>query len=316
MSRRRLRAQRRRGRRAGDDRGRRAAAARVHGQRRSRWSRSPTTDGLLEYPVYTKPATWRGLEVPEVLLSGDHARIAAWRHDQSVRRTAERRPDLLPTPPGRRAGHPRGRDRAGRAGRRRRAAHPPARLLGAGGSRPTRRPDIPPLHEDLDDVEAWLGEWTTLVLRSGGRLVGAVRGRLDGRRVGHRPADGRPRPAGAGARAGAARAHRGGRPGPSATGYVLFTGARSERNHADVQEGRLPAAAVPAPEAPGAVRLTKRRRASRFRRHVPAVWQNSPSRPLRRRRSARRGPRSPATGGRPHGTDAEQPHRPYTTIRG
>src|SRR6478609_7951115 len=50
--------------------------------------------GLLEYPVYTKPATWRGHDVPPVLLSGDHAAIAAWRHEQAVRRTAERRPDL------------------------------------------------------------------------------------------------------------------------------------------------------------------------------------------------------------------------------
>src|SRR6476620_6111110 len=53
-------------------------------------------DGLLEYPVYTKPAAWRGREVPDVLLSGDHARIAAWRREQAERRTAERRPDLLP----------------------------------------------------------------------------------------------------------------------------------------------------------------------------------------------------------------------------
>jgi tRNA (guanine37-N1)-methyltransferase len=52
-------------------------------------------DGLLEYPVYTKPASWRGLDVPEVLLSGDHARIAAWRREQSERRTRERRPELL-----------------------------------------------------------------------------------------------------------------------------------------------------------------------------------------------------------------------------
>ena len=51
-------------------------------------------DGLLEYPVYTRPATWRGHEVPPVLLSGDHGAIAAWRHEQAVRRTAERRPDL------------------------------------------------------------------------------------------------------------------------------------------------------------------------------------------------------------------------------
>ena len=52
-------------------------------------------DGLLEYPVYTKPAVWRGREVPEVLLSGHHARVARWRRDQSLRRTARRRPDLL-----------------------------------------------------------------------------------------------------------------------------------------------------------------------------------------------------------------------------
>jgi tRNA (guanine37-N1)-methyltransferase len=52
-------------------------------------------DGLLEGPVYTKPATWRGLDVPEVLRSGDHARIARWRRDQALRRTADRRPDLL-----------------------------------------------------------------------------------------------------------------------------------------------------------------------------------------------------------------------------
>lgn len=51
-------------------------------------------DGLLEYPVYTKPASWRGLDVPPVLLSGDHGAIAAWRREQAVRRTVERRPDL------------------------------------------------------------------------------------------------------------------------------------------------------------------------------------------------------------------------------
>lgn len=52
-------------------------------------------DGLLEHPAYTKPATWRGLAVPEVLLSGDHARIARWRRDESLRRTARLRPDLV-----------------------------------------------------------------------------------------------------------------------------------------------------------------------------------------------------------------------------
>lgn len=55
-------------------------------------------DGLLEYPVYTKPAVWRGLEVPAVLRSGDHGAIARWRHDQALERTAERRPDLLAGP--------------------------------------------------------------------------------------------------------------------------------------------------------------------------------------------------------------------------
>lgn len=52
------------------------------------------TDGLLEYPVYTKPPTWRGLAVPEVLMSGHHGNIARWRRDQALRRTAIRRPDL------------------------------------------------------------------------------------------------------------------------------------------------------------------------------------------------------------------------------
>jgi len=52
-------------------------------------------DGTLEYPVYTKPPAWRGLDVPPVLLSGDHGRIAAWRRAESLRRTAEVRPDLV-----------------------------------------------------------------------------------------------------------------------------------------------------------------------------------------------------------------------------
>jgi len=51
--------------------------------------------GLLEYPQYTRPATFRGQEVPEILTSGDHARVAAWRREQALRRTLERRPDLL-----------------------------------------------------------------------------------------------------------------------------------------------------------------------------------------------------------------------------
>jgi tRNA (guanine37-N1)-methyltransferase len=53
-------------------------------------------EGLLEGPVYTKPPSWRGLDVPEILLSGHHEKIAAWRRDQALQRTKTRRPDLLP----------------------------------------------------------------------------------------------------------------------------------------------------------------------------------------------------------------------------
>jgi tRNA (guanine37-N1)-methyltransferase len=52
-------------------------------------------DGLLEYPVYTKPASWNGREVPPVLLSGHHAQIVRWRRDERLKRTARRRPDLI-----------------------------------------------------------------------------------------------------------------------------------------------------------------------------------------------------------------------------
>ncbi len=53
-------------------------------------------DGLLEYPSYTKPAAWRGFEVPEVLLSGHHGKVAEWRKEQQIERTRRVRPDLLP----------------------------------------------------------------------------------------------------------------------------------------------------------------------------------------------------------------------------
>ncbi|HON41928.1 MAG TPA: tRNA (guanosine(37)-N1)-methyltransferase TrmD [Bacillota bacterium] len=52
-------------------------------------------DGLLDYPHYTRPRLWRGLEVPDVLISGDHERIRRWRREQSLERTRCRRPDLL-----------------------------------------------------------------------------------------------------------------------------------------------------------------------------------------------------------------------------
>ena len=53
------------------------------------------SDGLLEYPQYTRPAEFRGMRVPDVLLSGDHGKVAKWRREQSLLRTARLRPDLL-----------------------------------------------------------------------------------------------------------------------------------------------------------------------------------------------------------------------------
>jgi tRNA (guanine37-N1)-methyltransferase len=136
-------------------------------------------DGLLEYPVYTKPASWRGRDVPEVLLSGDHAAIEAWRRAQSVRRTVARRPDL---------------------------AHPAA-AVGLDGLdlevRPATRADagelftltracwlqelwanpgvvIPALEESFEDAVRGLEAWTTFVVVSGGRIVGSARARAGG----------------------------------------------------------------------------------------------------------------------------------------
>jgi len=129
--------------------------------------------GLLEYPVYTKPASWQGLDVPGVLLSGNHAAIAAWRHEQAVRRTAERRPDLA---------HPSqvvGGDLELRL----------ATLADAPEIMTLQRAcwvqealandvlAIPALTESLEEVQAWSQDWTTFVLRSRDRLVGGVRGR-------------------------------------------------------------------------------------------------------------------------------------------
>jgi tRNA (guanine37-N1)-methyltransferase len=53
------------------------------------------SEGLLEYPQYTRPSQFRDMKVPDILLSGNHKAIAEWRHEQSLMRTRERRPDLL-----------------------------------------------------------------------------------------------------------------------------------------------------------------------------------------------------------------------------
>ena len=130
--------------------------------------------GLLEYPVYTKPASWRGHEVPPVLLSGNHAAIAAWRHAQSLERTAERRPDLL------HASHVAGEWEVVPA-----AAGDTAELhvltlaCWVGEALVNGDLTIPPLHESVADTAASLAQWDTYVVRVGGRLVGSVRGRLE-----------------------------------------------------------------------------------------------------------------------------------------
>jgi tRNA (guanine37-N1)-methyltransferase len=211
-------------------------------------------DGLLEYPVYTKPASWRGLDVPDVLLSGDHGRIAAWRHDQALRRTTQRRPDLK---------HPAellddlefrlvDPADAGELLTLQRACWVQEMRANPGV-------EIHALGESLEELEGWLGTHTVLVLRSAGRLVGAVRaslrptpegevwdvGRLmvapdlQGRGLGRQLLDRIEALAPDGAAA-----------------YVLFTGAGSVRNQRMYKKAGY---RLQGEVEPGVVRLTKRR---------------------------------------------------------
>lgn len=139
-------------------------------------------DGLLEYPVYTKPATWQGREVPPVLLSGDHGKVAAWRHQQRLERTAARRPDLLHASS---AVTPGGVD--DRWGGALIAKATPADVgdlltcthacwLREGILNDTLT--IPAQHETVESLTASLHEWDTYVLRHDGRFIGSVRGKL------------------------------------------------------------------------------------------------------------------------------------------
>ena len=127
-------------------------------------------DGLLEYPIYTKPRSWKGRDVPDVLLSGNHAAIASWRNEQRRTRTAARRPDLL------------------------HASHADTDIelrLATPGDVPellvlTRACwvqeaiandtlEIPALTETADDLRAGLDTHRTWVARRAGRLVATVR---------------------------------------------------------------------------------------------------------------------------------------------
>jgi tRNA (guanine37-N1)-methyltransferase len=207
-------------------------------------------DGLLEAPVYTKPPTWRGLDVPPVLLSGDHGAIARWRHEQSRRRTAELRPDLLspsvlledvllrrvePAD-------------AGELFTLQRACWLQEEQANPGVP-------IPALEESLDDVRAWIREGTVLVARSQGRLVGAVRAVLrDG--VWH---IGRlmvaPDLQGNGLGRLLLEAVELAAP-PEATSYALFTGAGSKRNQKMYKRAGYRLAGSP---SPGVVSMVKSR---------------------------------------------------------
>lgn len=213
-------------------------------------------DGLLEYPVYTKPASWRDLEVPKVLLSGDHKRIAQWRHDQAVARTAARRPDLLHASqaateweivPAVRADVP--------------ELHTLQLACWVQEMHDNPGVEIPPLHDSLEDTARALETHDVYVVRSAGRLVGSVRSRLEGdvweigrlmtapdlqgRGLGRQLLD-----------------HIQAMAPVTATTYSLFTGAKSERNQRIYKKaGFRLRRDLDAP--PGAVILTKPRRASR-----------------------------------------------------
>ena len=210
-------------------------------------------DGLLEYPVYTKPPSWRGLDVPDVLRSGDHARVAAWRHEQAVRRTAERRPDLLP-PSVLDDGTPIVRAVPADAGE----ILTLQRACWVQEAIANDLLDIPALHETLDDVRAWMTEWDTGVVRRAGRLVGAVRGRLEGDAwdIGRIMVVPDLQGQGLGR---VLLEHIQAVAPEQATSYVLFTGAASARNHRMYKKaGFRLRKDLPAPA--GAVVLTRPRR--------------------------------------------------------
>ncbi|MEO9151922.1 MAG: tRNA (guanosine(37)-N1)-methyltransferase TrmD [Lapillicoccus sp.] len=141
-------------------------------------------DGLLEYPVYTKPPVWRDLEVPPVLLSGNHAAIADWRHRQRLSRTSERRPDLLHGSAALEVGVDGGLDGSpGLTVVVATAADAPEilvlqRACWVPEARANDTHEIPPMTESLEELRDSLLEWTTWVVRAGGRLVGSVRGRV------------------------------------------------------------------------------------------------------------------------------------------
>lgn len=136
-------------------------------------SHSGGQHGLLEYPVYTKPPQWRGFAVPEILFSGHHAQIAAWRRARAVELTRERRPDLLPAAEQPVLIEPARADQAGEIWTIEKAAYLPE-------GRRHGDLDIPPLTETLAQLRDAIAGHTVLVARQGPRVIGSVRGAVDG----------------------------------------------------------------------------------------------------------------------------------------
>ena len=207
-------------------------------------------DGLLEYPVYTKPAAWRGREVPAVLLSGDHAAVAAWRHAESVRRTAERRPDLAHRSTvlddvAVRAVEP------GDAGE----LFVLQRACWVQEQRDNPGVLIPALEESLDDLRTWIAQDVVLVARSAGRLVGAVRARLRGDEWDIGRLMVAPDLSGRGLGRMLLATIEAAAP-PEATTYGLFTGAGSARNQRMYKKAGY---RLRGEIEPGVVRMTKKR---------------------------------------------------------
>ena len=134
-------------------------------------------EGLLEYPVFTKPAAWRGHDVPEVLLSGNHAAIEQWREAQARERTAERRPDLLPA-------HALvdGSDLRPTLATSAAAAELLVLTRACFVEDATADPGLPmpQFHETVADAVDGMEVWRTWIVREAGRLIGSVRARADG----------------------------------------------------------------------------------------------------------------------------------------
>ena len=133
-------------------------------------SHSAEHDGLLEYPVFTKPPSWRGLDVPAVLFSGHHGQIAAWRREQALAKTRAVRPDLVPAALDELVWGTATPADAGELFTLQRAAYFPE------GQR-NGSFEIPPLAETLDELTRSLdGADVVLTVRRAGRLLGSVRG--------------------------------------------------------------------------------------------------------------------------------------------